>query len=97
MSDKHGIAKELEVSKRQWLKLTRDDQVFVAPVLSFTSFTLLAIGDKSLITHVLALVIMLLQHKLLQNLNLIYKRLAVLRQTLMLRPLRSKLKLVWFQ
>ena len=60
MSDKHVIEKELEASKRQWLKLTRDDQVFVAPVLSFTSFTLLAIGDKSLITHVLALVLMLL-------------------------------------
>ena len=64
MSDKHrletALEHEREVSKRQWLKLTRDDQVFVAPFLSFTSFTLLAIGDQSLITHVLALVLLVL-------------------------------------
>lgn len=64
MDSKHRFETELEhdreVSKRQWLRLTRDDQVFVAPVLSFTSFMLLAVGDKSIITHTLALVLMLL-------------------------------------
>lgn len=64
MDRKHGLEEqfqdELAVSKRQWHRLTRDDQVFIAPALSFTSFTLLAVGDRSIITHLLALVLMVL-------------------------------------
>jgi hypothetical protein len=48
---------------REWVELTREDHILIAPLLSFAAFMCIAIGNKSVITVLLAL---LLQSALFQ-------------------------------
>ena len=60
---RHSVRDEVTLGRagaeRRWLNLTSDQQVFVAPVLSLAAFILLAAGNQSVITHVLALIVQL--------------------------------------
>ena len=52
MSDR--IERGEERLARRWLDLTRENHIFIAPAISFAAFVMLAIGDKSLITGLIA-------------------------------------------
>lgn len=41
----------------EWLELTREDHILIAPLISFAAFICIAIGDKSIITAVIALLL----------------------------------------
>jgi hypothetical protein len=41
----------------EWLELTREDHILIAPLISFAAFICIAIGDKSIITAVIALIL----------------------------------------
>jgi len=53
------VRREQAVGSRGWHRLTKDDQVLVAPFLSFLAFTLLASGGDSVWTHAAALIVQL--------------------------------------
>jgi hypothetical protein len=42
---------------REWLELTREDHILIAPVISFAAFVCIAIGNRSITTAVIALIL----------------------------------------
>lgn len=42
---------------RRWVDLTRDEHILVAPLISFAAFACIAIGNKSIVTAVIALLL----------------------------------------
>lgn len=42
---------------REWVELTREDHILIAPLISFAAFMCIAIGSKSVITAVVALIL----------------------------------------
>lgn len=51
------LDRELRQVGREWLELTREDHILIAPVISFAAFMCIAIGNKSIITAVVALLL----------------------------------------
>lgn len=42
---------------REWVEVTREDHILIAPVISFAAFMCIAIGNKSIVTAVIALLL----------------------------------------
>lgn len=53
-------ARERRFVSRRWLDATDDRNVLIAPVLSIVAFALIAIGDASIFTRILALLVQVL-------------------------------------
>ncbi|MGI9117566.1 MAG: potassium channel family protein [Gaiellales bacterium] len=51
------LADQRERAGRRWLELTRDDHILIAPIISFAAFACIAIGNRSIFTAVLALIL----------------------------------------
>lgn len=53
----HHLDRPLRQFGREWLELTREDHILIAPVISFAAFICIAAGNKSIITAVVALLL----------------------------------------
>lgn len=57
---RHRAERERRIISRRWLDLTDDRNVLIAPVLSVVAFALVAGGDGSLVTRILAMLVQVL-------------------------------------
>lgn len=57
MSDDGLLHREEQRAFRRWTDITHENHVFVAPIISFAAFVVIGIGDRSIWTGVIALLL----------------------------------------
>ncbi|MEY4225359.1 MAG: hypothetical protein RL190_116 [Actinomycetota bacterium] len=67
--------RERRFLSRRWLDATDDRNVLIAPVLSIVAFALIAIGDASIVTRVLALLVQVLLFQIVVTAHIRSRRL----------------------
>ncbi|MGI9187016.1 MAG: potassium channel family protein, partial [Gaiellales bacterium] len=52
-----SLRRPLRTVGREWLEVTREDHILIAPLISFAAFICIAIGNRSIITALIALLL----------------------------------------